>query len=198
MAVMRIVEAAATTEQYDRANEIMMAAGGDQAPEGLIHHVAASDGDGLVIADVWESEDAFEQFFAERLGPALQQAGMMDSPPTQRTMPVHNMLEGRGQNAGVLLVVEIEGFTPDLYDKMTEGMDVHAGGGGNHPSVWHVAAVNESGGLVVADVWESPEAFGQFAEEVIGPRGAEVGLQPFEPRLIPIHNSVRGSAAART
>lgn len=196
MAVMRIMEATgATTDDYDRANEIMRAQGGSDAPDGLIEHVIASDGASITIVDVWESEEALNRFAEERLAPAMAEAGLGGGDrPASRTLPVHNRLRGRGQSAGVLLLVEIDGFTPDLYDTMTEGMDEHVGDG-NHPSVWHAVGRTESGGLVVADVWESAEAFGDFAQKVIGPRGAEVGLPEFEPRLIPVHNDVRGKSA---
>ena len=195
MALLMIIQApTGTTEQYDRTNEILGIHGDDDAPEGLIQHVAASDGDGLVIADVWESEEALGRFREERLGAALEQSGVAGAADPPRLMPVHNYLSGAGAHAGVLLIVEIEDFTADVYDRMTAGMDVHSGDGSNHPSVWHAAAVGDSGDLVVADVWESPEAFGQFAQDVIGPKGAEVGLKPFEPRLIPVHNHIRGRA----
>jgi hypothetical protein len=195
MSVLLVTEApGATTDDYDRVNEVMGIHGDEDAPEGLIEHVGASDGTGIVVAEVWESEEAAGRFFEGRLGPALAEVGV-EIPSKPRVLPVHNHLTGAGTNAGVLLLIEIDGFTPDVYDKMTAGMDVHAGDGSNHPSVWHAAAVDDSGGLVIADVWESPEAFGKFAEEVIGPRGAEVGLKPFEPKLIPVHNRLRGKAA---
>ena len=50
------------------------------------------------------------------------------------------------------------------------------------------------GGMVVADLWDSAEAFGKFAEEQIGPAGAAVGLGPIEPRIVPVHNRIRGRA----
>ncbi|MEA2465937.1 MAG: hypothetical protein QOJ57_63 [Thermoleophilaceae bacterium] len=197
MAVLMVLEApGATTAQYDRANEIMGIRGDADAPDGLIQHVAASDGSSIVAVDVWESEEALGRFFEERLGRALAESGIgTDAKP--RILPVHNYQSGAATEAGVLLLVDVDGFTPDLYDRKTAGMDVHGGDGSNHPSVWHAAALGESGGLVVADVWESPEAFGKFAEEEIGPRGAEAGLPQFEPRLIPVHNRMRGKAAQR-
>jgi hypothetical protein len=195
MSVLMVMEApGATTAEYDRANELMGIRGDEDAPDGLIQHVAASDGNSIVVADVWESEEALGRFFEERLGKALAEAGF-DSDVKPRILPVHNYLSGAATDAGVLLIVEIDGFTPEAYDKMTAGMDVHGGDGSNHPSVWHAVGLGDSGDLVVADVWESPEAFGKFAEEQIGPRGAEVGLQPFEPKLIPVHNRTRGKAA---
>jgi hypothetical protein len=198
MAVLMVIEApGATKDEYDRTNDVLGIHGDDDAPDGLIHHIAAFEGDTLVIADLWESEEKFRRF-GERLRPALEQSGLGSKSSPPKIRPAHNHLTGKGAEAGVLLLIDIDGFTPDLYDRMTADMDIHAGDGSNHPSVWHAAAVDESGNLVVADVWESPEAFGKFAEEEIGPKGAEVGLPQFEPRLIPVHNHTRGRAAARS
>jgi hypothetical protein len=44
-------------------------------------------------------------------------------------------------------------------------------------------------GLRVVDVWEDRATFDKFAEEKIGPIGAEVGLpNPPEIKEIPVHN----------
>jgi hypothetical protein len=193
---MRIVESPeATTADYDRANEILGIRGDADAPEGLIQHVCASDGTGLVIADLWESEDALDRFFDERLGHALQESGVADSAGAPRTFQVHNSLTGQGTHAGVLMLIEIDDMGPEAYDEMVANMDAHYGDGSKHPCVTHAAALGEGGGMIIMDLWESPEAFGKFAEEQIGPAGAAVGLGPIEPRIIPVHNRVRGRVA---
>jgi hypothetical protein len=43
-------------------------------------------------------------------------------------------------------------------------------------------------GFRVTDVWESAEAFQQFAEEQIGPNAAAVGLSPPQPDFQEAHN----------
>src|SRR4051794_8106352 len=94
MAVLTIVEApGATTQEYDRTNEILDIDGDRGVPDGLIQHVAASDGNGLVICDVWESEEAFRRF-GERLGPALAEAGVAESAGPPRMHAVHNRVTG--------------------------------------------------------------------------------------------------------
>jgi hypothetical protein len=112
-------------EAYERVNEIMGISGDADAPPGLIEHVACVDGSGIVIADVWESEDALGRFFEERLGPALEEAGLPDTQP--RIMETHNRLLGTSDDANVLVLVDIEGFSPAAYDQMTEQMDAHSG-----------------------------------------------------------------------
>jgi heme-degrading monooxygenase HmoA len=195
MAVMMIMEAPeGTIEQYEQTNEIMGLLGDEDAPEGLIQHVAATDGNGLLIVDVWESEDAFGRFYEEKLGPALEQTGVAASageptPPIQ----VHNRLTGKGGEPNVLMLIDVEGLTSDQYDQMASRMPAHADGGSDGPWVAHTAA-KKDGGIVVADLWESAEAFGQFAQEQIAPAGQEAGMGPIEPRLVPVHNVIRGKA----
>jgi hypothetical protein len=196
MAVMRIVESPeATPADYDRAHEIMGTSGEGDAPDGLIEHVCASDGTGLLIVDVWESEEQLDRFLQERLGPALQQAGVTAVARPPRTLQVHNRLTGAPADAAVLILIEVEELDSDSYDKMAAQMPAHTGDTSQGPWTSHTAAHGERGGIVVVDLWESPEAFGKFAEEQIAPAGAAEGLGPIEPRVVPVHNRIRGKAA---
>ena len=65
-------------------------------PEGLIIHTAGPllDG-GWRVLDIWESEEAFWQFFDAQLLPAAQELGQ--EPPSARPefFPIHNMI-GKG------------------------------------------------------------------------------------------------------
>jgi heme-degrading monooxygenase HmoA len=193
MAVLMILEWPDTpAETYERVNEVMGIQGAGDAPDGLIEHIAALDGDDIVICDVWESREALEAFFENRLGDALREVGVAPSPP--RIMDVHNRLEGKGDDAGVLVLIDVPDFGVDTYDQMTESMDAHVMG--EHPSVAHTAALRDDGGVMVVDVWSSPEAFGEFAQSQIAPAGEQAGLPAFEPRMIPVQNRIRGKAAA--
>lgn len=193
MAVVMIMESpGATTDQYDKVNEIMGIRGDEDAPEGLVQHVAATSDDGVVVVDVWESPEALDRFFQERLGAALEQAGLgSDAPP--RRHEVHNRMTGKGTEANVLLLIEADGLSTDQYDQMASRMPAHADGGSDGPWFSHTAAKGDDG-IVVVDVWDSAEAFGRFAEEQIAPAGQEAGMGPIEPRVLPIHNVIRGRA----
>jgi heme-degrading monooxygenase HmoA len=195
MAVMMIMDAPeGTTEEYDRTNEVMGLSGDEDAPEGLIQHLAASDGNGLLIVDVWESEDAFGQFYEKRLGPALEQTGLAASAGEPRPpLQVHNALTGKGTEPNVLIFIDVDGLGTDAYDQMAAQMPAHKDDGSNGPWVTHTAAKSE-GGMVVADLWDSPAAFGQFAEEQIAPAAQAVGMGQIEPRIVPVHNRIRGRA----
>ncbi len=68
-----------TVEQYDKVNELMGVSSASDV-DGLICHTAAVTGGGMLISDVWESEQAFERFIKERLVGAFEQAGVAGGP----------------------------------------------------------------------------------------------------------------------
>jgi hypothetical protein len=196
MSVLMVMEApGATPEQYDRTNEIMGIHGDGDAPDGLIQHVCAIDGDGIVIADVWESQEALDRFYEQRLGAALEESGVAGNAKAPQRMEVHNMLAGAPDDAAIAMMIDVPDLGTDGYDQMASDMPAHTGDTAEGPWVTHTAAVTDQGGVFVLDLWESPEAFGKFAEEQIGPAGAKAGLGQIEPRILPLHNRIRGKAA---
>jgi hypothetical protein len=188
MAILMLIEfPGASTDDYDGLNR-EMGIDPHHLPDGLISHVVGPTDQGLLIADTWESEDALDKFFEQRVGPAMAKAGVAAGEP--RVFPVHNHIrQGSGTDAGVIVVIESDGFSPDDYDNVTAEMPAHAGDGSNHPAVSHVAAVSD-GGMVFVDVWDSPESVGGFFEEQVGPATAAAGadLGAAEPRFVPVHN----------
>jgi hypothetical protein len=54
---------------------------GDDPIAGLIVHAAGSSAKGVRSIDVWESKEASDRFFAERLVPAMSKVGMGGGPP---------------------------------------------------------------------------------------------------------------------
>jgi heme-degrading monooxygenase HmoA len=194
MAVIMMFEApGATLGDYEEINAALGIHGDEDAPDGLVWHTASTTNDGVLIVDVWESEQKLRHFFEDRLQDALAQAGV--KPGETRILPVHNMFpRGGGSHPGTLLVIEVDGVGPDIYDRMTSTMDAHVRDGSDHPAVAHTAATTDRGMLIV-DIWESPEAFSRFAETQVASAGKAVGLPPFEPRFYPIHNFIRSRAA---
>lgn len=187
MAVLMMLEVpGATIEQYEATARALGHREADfDLPAGLISHTAGPTEDGILIVDVWESPEKLERFLGE-LGPVAAENGISGVEP--RILPVHALIrEGRGERAGVMIVIEVDGFGTDAYDRMVTEMPEHAADGSDHPAVSHVAATSD-GGMVVVDVWESPEAFGAFAQERVAPAGEAVGLGPIEPRLVPVHH----------
>src|SRR5262245_47602867 len=77
-----------TQEQYDAVIEDLNL---DQnPPDGGLFHLASLTDDGLRVVDLWESAEAFDAFSAERMMPAVQNAGI-ESVPTIDVLPVHNV-----------------------------------------------------------------------------------------------------------
>jgi hypothetical protein len=188
MAVMMIAELPGTsTAQYDQVNEKLGIRGPGDEPEGLIQHLAGQTEDGLLVVDVWESPEQFERFFAEGAAQAIAETGAPAVEP--RVYPVHNMIRsGAGTDANVFLLIEADGFPPELYDSIVAKMPAHAADGSEHPAVSHYAADRGDGGMVFVDVWDSPESFGRFAEEELGPASGGMDLSALDLRVVPLHN----------
>jgi hypothetical protein len=95
MAILMVMELpGATAEQYDRVNWILGIRDEDTAPPGLVGHVCSPTDRGLLIVDVWETQEALDAFFVTGgLGAALAQAGIHEAQP--RIYAVHNLLGGR-------------------------------------------------------------------------------------------------------
>ena len=75
-----IFDAAGLTKaQYDQVRNRV--APGDQPPAGLLYHAGGTTEDGGVcVIEVWESQEALQQVFAEKLGQALQEANVTTQP----------------------------------------------------------------------------------------------------------------------
>jgi hypothetical protein len=79
-----------TQEQYDALHR--QANVDADPPQGLVFHMAGPIEGGWGVIDVWESRDAFDQFLAARLGPALQELGdqAYQGQPDIKEFPVHH------------------------------------------------------------------------------------------------------------
>ena len=64
-------------------------------PDGMIFHSASPTETGWLVVDVWEDAEKFKTF-SERLGPALEKAGITHKPQILET---HNIITGRGPAA---------------------------------------------------------------------------------------------------
>ena len=90
MAVVYIFEVpGAGAEEYDA----VMAALGKGAT-GRLYHAAGPTEEGWMVVDVWESNEAFEAFLAEKLLPVARRVGFFASLPQSFT--VHNIIVGPG------------------------------------------------------------------------------------------------------
>ena len=76
----------ATPDQYDRLLETVNWEG--DPPAGGMFHVAAFDGSGLRITDIWETAEQFQQFVEQRLMPGVAALGLPGEPRVE-IYPVH-------------------------------------------------------------------------------------------------------------
>jgi hypothetical protein len=92
----------------------------------------------------------------------------------------------------VLLTIDLD-MTTDQYDAVDKALDAKS----NPPDGFISHSAQDLGGKMrVVDVWESPEAFGAFAESRLGPTIAETlgdDAPPApEPEFTELHNAYKG------
>jgi hypothetical protein len=82
-----VQDVASSWEQYQHFAAALV----EPAPTGLILHVAGPTDEGFRIIDIWESEQAWQDFRAQRLAPAIAALGGPARPePTFRDLhPAH-------------------------------------------------------------------------------------------------------------
>jgi hypothetical protein len=90
----------------------------------------------------------------------------------------------------VFVEMDFDGLTPDQYDEIDAALDPK----GNPPDglIAHSARF-DGDTLRILDIWESPDAFGAFAESRLAPTIAETlgddAPSPPEPRFTELHNA---------
>ena len=81
----------ATLDQYDAVVQKMgFTPGGPGGPGGISHCCTKTD-TGFRVIDVWESQEAFEHFAQEKIGPITADVGF-PGPPKVTFFDVHNYL----------------------------------------------------------------------------------------------------------
>ena len=83
--------AGATLDQYDQVIQLMGLTPMGPGPAGAISHFVTMTDSGLRVIDVWETQEQFEKFAQEQIGPFSQQVGF-SGPPEIQIFPVHNYL----------------------------------------------------------------------------------------------------------
>jgi hypothetical protein len=91
-----VQDVAASWEQYGRVAAALV----EPAPAGLLLHVAGPTDEGFRTIDIWESEDAWGRFQAERLAPAIAALGGPARPePTFRDVQARHIVFGEAITA---------------------------------------------------------------------------------------------------
>jgi hypothetical protein len=87
----------------------------------------------------------------------------------------------------VAVEMNFRGATMEQYDQILQKMGLTPNGATPPGALFHWVAPSDDG-MRVVDVWESREAFDQFAQEKIGPYSAEVGItDPPETTFYEVH-----------
>ena len=79
MAVGLIFEGPGVSQaQYEQVKN--QVAPGNKAPPGMLYHAGGPTENGWCVVEVWESQEALDRFFQQKLGAALQQANINIQP----------------------------------------------------------------------------------------------------------------------
>jgi hypothetical protein len=78
-----------SAKQYDEVTRRLDAAGVGR-PKGRLHHSAFGPENALMVYDVWESQETFDEF-GKTLMPILKDLGVDPGQPD--IVPVHNMIQ---------------------------------------------------------------------------------------------------------
>ena len=78
-------------------------------------------------------------------------------------------------------------MTADQYNEIVRRLE-EAGAGAPNGRLYHVC-YGTGDQMRVTDVWESEETLGQFAQTLI-PIAQQVGVDPGEPAISPVHNII--------
>ena len=90
--VAHVVLSGVTTEQYDQVREAVGWL--QEPPAGGLSHVTWWEGGDCHNMDAWESEEAFNNFGAERLAPGMAKVGV-ESQPQVTFYPAHEVYAPR-------------------------------------------------------------------------------------------------------
>jgi hypothetical protein len=90
----------------------------------------------------------------------------------------------------ILTVFNLSTMNTQNYNQVITELE-HAGAGKPKGRLYHIAARQEDGSLIVTDVWESAELLAEFGKTLI-PCLNKVGVTPVEPKVYPVHNIIQG------
>jgi len=86
---------------------------------------------------------------------------------------------------------QASGMTASQYDECIKRLEV-AGAGNPKGRLYHVC-YGDPNNLMVTDVWDSVETFQKFGE-TLTPILKEIGIDPGQPAMHPVHNIVEAPA----
>ncbi len=80
-----------------------------------------------------------------------------------------------------------QSMSTEQYDESIRRLE--AAGAGSPPGRQYHACFGPPNQLMVFDIWDSPESFEKVGQTLM-PIRAEIGIEPGEPAIMPVHNIV--------
>lgn len=170
----------ATADDYQAVNSLLgfnPATGAGEPPQGLIQHTAAIGDHTLLVAEVWESQAAQGAFLANRLGPALGQAGVA-APSRNAWFPALAWWSKDSQGP-LAMILEFPGFGPEQFRAVLDLLKSNADGSGNWPAgmTAHIGA-SDGERVLVVEQWASAEAQEAAMRDVLIPALTHFNVPP--------------------
>lgn len=159
---------------YDCIVDEMRLRAGEPA-SGSIYHLASILPDGMFIADVWESLDAFKSFVSAKMIPQMAKRGVLS--PEFQFGDVHRLVDGpASSDRGILVVLTFDGDPGELMrncDLINAAIDFS-----NSPPkgmIFHWSA-KRSGGIYMVHHWLDRESYEAFLDTGIEDALRDAGL----------------------
>jgi hypothetical protein len=90
----------------------------------------------------------------------------------------------------IITVFNLSTMTAEKYNQAIRGLEA-AGQGKPKGRLYHVAARQEDGSIIVTDIWESAALLDEFGKTLI-PTLNKVGVTPVQPKVFPVQNIIEG------
>lgn len=90
----------------------------------------------------------------------------------------------------IITVFNLSTMNTEKYTQAIRGLEA-AGQGKPKGRVYHVAASQEDGSIIVTDIWESAALLEEFGKTLI-PVLDKAGVTPVEPKVYPVQNIIEG------
>ena len=171
-----------TLAHYDR---IIAALGKHANSPGGIAHIAAATPDGILVCDIWESQEALDNF-ARHLGPLAEAAGIgSQNSPLMGRVENMSITENDNDMPAVAILYSIPGMSVARYRELLS--QVKFEGSPSTARRAHIACETAEGMFIVA-LWESEAAFRAF-EPAINAAFAATGVNGASPVIGQIHRA---------
>ncbi|MGD0378763.1 MAG: hypothetical protein ABSC30_02140 [Acidimicrobiales bacterium] len=93
----------------------------------------------------------------------------------------------------VAVYVHPKSMTVEQFNEVHRRLE--AAGEGDNPRRIHHSCFGDDGDLSVYDIWDSPQSFEAFGG-VLMPILAELGIDPGQPAVMPLHKLIQTSATS--